>query len=132
MGNTEVIGTRVSEGYKQRFADMCVKIGATPREVIENLVDDYFECKFSISGGHIDSENGLLTRVSEDFDDSVNSNSIPVNSDEYYDFGFDVFVKILRNKEYPDEYIKKFVDNITLSAYEMPKFNPKRVRDDWA
>lgn len=122
MGATEVIGTRVSDGYKQRFADMCVKAGATPREIIENLVDDYFACKFEMNGGHI--ESGLLTGISEDFDDSVN------NESEYKEFGFDTLVNLLRKKEYPDEYIKKMADSMIATAYDMPKFNPRKMRSD--
>ena len=126
MGTTEVIGTRVGEGYKQRFTDMCVKAGATPREVLENLVDDYFACRFTMSGGHV--ENGLLTRVEDDFEDTVNT-----DDSDYYNFGLDTWVSILRKKEYPDEIIKRIVDTMISAAYDMPRFDPRKKRgEDWA
>ena len=118
MSATEVLGTRVGDGYKQRFNDMCGKIGVTPREVIENLVDDFFNGRVDFSGGHI--ENGLLTRVEDDSDEI-----------DYEYFGFDKFVKILQKKDYPDEYIKKQVDSMVSAAYDAPTFNPKKCRGDW-
>ena len=116
MSSTEVIGVRVSDGYKQRFADLCDKIGATPREVMENLVDDYFRGSVSFSGGHI--ENGLLTGVEDDFDDG-----------EYRKFGFNNIVRLLRKKGYPDSVIKGYTDSLVERVYEMPNYNPRRARD---
>lgn len=119
-----MIGMRVGEGYKQRFNDMCAKVGATPREVMENLVDDYFACRFSMNGGHI--ENGLLTRVEDDFEETVNN-----DGQEYFEFGFDTLVNLLRKKDYPDEYIKKMAENMITTAYDMPKFNPRKKSENW-
>lgn len=131
MRTTEVITIRVGDGFRQRFADFCEKADVTQREAVENLVTDYFEGKIAIDGGHIAPEIVYMdvTEEYDELDDEMPFNDEPGYS-EYTEFGFDTFVRLLRKRDYPDEYIKKMVENMISTAYDMPKYNPRRSRSD--
>ena len=133
MANTDVITVRVGNGFKQRFTDLCDKSGITQRELIENLVKDYNEGKFEIEGGHIgfDSFGADMPTGVDEYDPLEDVPFNEPDGQEYFEFGFDTLVNLLRKKDYPDEYIKKMAENMITTAYDMPKFNPRKKKDDW-
>lgn len=131
MARNDVLTIRLEDGFKSRFNDLCDTVGVKAGELIESLVKDYYDCKVAIEDGHIvakSEENRAYTETEEAY--TLMDKGVEEFDYEYY--GFDTLVRLFKRKEYPDDYIRRVVnDNIVASVYDMPKYNPRKRREEW-
>lgn len=123
---SQSVGIRLPDALKDELDSYSARNGITRNAVVQAAIE-------GISRGDYEIRDGRF-EPTEEYLDAVRpiDNAPTTNDSEYYEFGFDTFVRLLRKKDCPDDYIKRLVSNMIETAYDMPKYNPRRARDEWA
>lgn len=124
--------TKVTDDFKSEVDKIAAANGKTTSDFVRICIEDAVHGHYKLNGDHLvpteEYLNALTAVVNQD-EEVVDHGEM--GDSEYYEFGFDTLVNLLRKKDYPDEYIKKMAENMISTAYDMPRFNPRRKRDDW-
>ena len=129
------ISAKVTDDFKEVVDHIAARNGKTTSDFVRICIVDAVNGHYRLDGEHLVPTDEYLDALRPKSEKSmVDQYSNMVNHASEVDFeyfGFHKFVKILREKEYPDEQIKRLVDNFISAAYDMPKYNPRKCREDW-
>ena len=140
----KTVGTKVTDEFKGEIEEIAGRDGRTVSDLIRFLLEELVNHHYEIIEGRLtptdEYVNAQCIREMEeecpicDTFPPIEDEDIPFSEpdgQEYFEFGFDTLVNLLRKKEYPDEYIKKMAEGMIATACDMPRFNPRKSKGDW-
>lgn len=122
------VGIRMPDETKKELDKISAEAGITRNVVIQIAVE-------AISCGNMEIKDGKLVPTSE-YLEVLRPKGLAIDFDEDTSdlerLGFDGILRLLRKKKYPDNAIRRLVDQLKEQIMENGDYNPRRSREDWA
>lgn len=127
----KTIGVKVQDDFKTEVDEIAAKNGKTTSDFVRICVEDAVHGHYTLEGEHLVPTEEYLNAL-RPIGGETSISDEPNDGWEYHEFKFDKLVNVLRDKDYPDEYIREMVGNMIYAAYDRPRFDPRKKRgEDW-
>lgn len=128
------LSTKVTDEFKDEVAKEAQKSGKTTSDFLQLCVEEVVNGHYHIDGDRLVPTEEYLDVLLQNGRNVVNTGDSEdsISDSEFERLGFGGVLRMLREKNYPDNMINRLMVQMRDQISENGNFNSRRVKDEWA